>query len=41
MLFREVVPPVSMVMRGFPVMMSGGVVMGRGVVMMLNRRMGC
>jgi len=40
MLFCEVVTPVIVVMRGFTVMMSSGLMMGRGVVMVLGRRMG-
>ena len=40
MLFGEVVTPVIMVVRGFAVVMSGGLMMGRGVVMVLSRRMG-
>lgn len=41
MLLGEVVAPVSMFMRGFAVVMSGGLMMGRGVVVVFNRRMGC
>jgi hypothetical protein len=40
MFFGAVMAPVSMFMRGFAVMMSGGLMMGRGVVMMFDRRMG-
>jgi hypothetical protein len=40
MLFGAVVTPVSMLMRSCTVMMSGGLMMGRGVEMVFNRRMG-
>ena len=37
----EVVAGVSVLVRGFTVMMSGGLMMGRCVVMVFNRRIGC
>jgi hypothetical protein len=40
MLSGDVVTPVGMLMRGYAVMVSGGLMMGRGVVMVFNRRMG-
>jgi hypothetical protein len=40
MLFGAVMAPVSMFMRGFAVMMSSGLMMGRGVVVVFNRRVG-
>lgn len=40
MLFGEIVTPVTMVMRRLTVMMSGGLVVGRGVEMVFTRRMG-
>ena len=36
----EIVAGVSVVVGGFTVMMSGGLMMGRCVVMVFNRRMG-
>ena len=36
MLLGEVVASVSMLMRGFAVMMSSGLMMGRGVVVVFN-----
>jgi hypothetical protein len=40
MLFGEFVTPVSMLMRSLTVMMSSGLMMGRGVVVVFNRRVG-
>jgi hypothetical protein len=39
MLFGKVVTPVTMMVRGFTVMVSGGLMMGRGVEMVLTRWM--
>jgi hypothetical protein len=39
MLSGDVVTPVGMLMRGCAVMMSGGLMIGRGVMMVFNRRM--
>jgi hypothetical protein len=40
MLSGEVVAPVGMLVRGLAVMVSSGLMVGRGVVMVFSRRMG-
>jgi hypothetical protein len=41
MFFGEVVAPLCMLVRGFPVMMGGSFMVGRGVEVVLDRRMAC